>query len=381
MRNIPRVRLAFVLTAFCLLVVTAVVGSVVPLLLHASRTLTERQSMDVLQGRAHDAGVQLSRALYGQWFKLQQLADEAAANPDHDQLRLRFDTVKAVNPDCAWVGFADTSGRVVVAAGGILEGEQVLQRPWFRNGIEQPFAGDKHEALLLARFLAAKSDEPVRLVDLSLPVHRSDGTLAGVLGMHVDWIWVRDFLRAFGRDDGSDLLLVSRQGDVLVGPSGLEGRRLTLHSMQAAGQGVAVTDAELWPDGQQYLVSVVPDLTYRDLPSFGWSIVARQPVSLAFAPARQITRDTLPILLGVCVIAVLLSYMLGIAMGRPITRLALAAGEVARGRFTAPIPDERRYREVALLSAALSRLQSTTAAAAEPAPAHATSAVRSAVAA
>lgn len=362
MRNLPRLRLAGMLVLFCGFAVLLTVGAVVPLTLKVSRDLTERQSTEVLRGRAHDAGVQLARALYGEWFKLQQLAPLIANGESPDVLRSAFNTIKAVNPDCAWLGFADASGHVVVSSGGVLEGESVLQRPWFRTGIDRPFAGDKHEALLLARFFKAKAEEPLRLVDLSLPVRKDDGTLVGVVAMHIDWYWIRDFLRAFGREDGSDLLLVSREGDVLVGPQTVEGKRMTLHSMQAAAQGVGVSEAEVWPDGERYLVSVVPGVTYRDLPSFGWSIVARQSSTLALAPAHEATQRILPVLLGVSVGLLVLAFMFGRMLGTPIARLALAAGEMARGRFSAPVPDERRYQEAAVLSAGLARLQSTVAA-------------------
>jgi hypothetical protein len=361
MRHPPRFRFAQIVTLFCVCSVLLTAVAIVPLLLRVSRTLTERQSSELVRDEAHDASVLLASELNEEWAKLQYLAPFIVKKEDPATLRIRLDTIKSVNPDCAWIGFADASGRVTAASGGILQGDSVTERPWFQFGIDHPYAGDQHEALLLERYVQAPRNEPLRLVDLSLPVRQPDGTLAGVLVMHIDWRWVRNLLRTVHHHDGLELLLVARDQTVLVGPDTLEGKRLSVHSAEAVRQGVNLTDTETWPDGVPYLVSVVPVAAYHDLPGFGWSIVARHPAAMAFAPAREASRQLLPVLAGIGLLLVLLSVVVGRFLSAPIRRLTVAAADMADGRFSIPVPDERRYREAALLSAALARLQTTAA--------------------
>ena len=361
MRHTPRLRLAQILMLFCVSSVLVTGAAIVPVLLRVSQTLTERQGSESVRDQAHNASVLLASALNGEWARLQHLAPMIVANEDAASLRVRMDTIKSVDPGCAWIGFADASGRVTASSGGILEGVSVLERPLFRFGVDSPYAGDKHDALLLGPYLQAPKNEPLRLVDLSLPVRRPDGTLSGVLAMDIDWRWVRNLLHTIHSTDGLEFLLVARDQTVLVGPDVLEGKQLSVHSVQAARQGVNMTGTETWPDGVPYLVSVVPVAAYRDLPSFGWSIVARQPAAMAFAPAHEAARQFLPVLAGVGVVLVLLSIIVGRFLSAPIRRLTGAASDMANRRFSMPVPDERRYREVALLSAALARLQTTAA--------------------
>lgn len=357
MRVQPRIRLTGFVVIFCCLVTVLTWGVTLALVLRVSQGVTERQNIAILRSRGQIASTELVRFLQGEWYTLRSIGSFIAKGEDAGVLRGRFDTIKATNNEVAWLGFADTSGRVTVASGGILEGDSVNARPWFRGGIDGPFAGDKHEALLLAHFLKANSSEPLRLIDLAMPVHRLDGSPAGVIGLHIDWYWVRDFIRSFGHD-GVEVLLVSRQGDVLAGPKDVEGTKLTTNSVLAAGQGAGVTQSETWPDGQRYLVTVLPIGSSRELPSFGWSLIVRQHGDVAFAGARAVITQVLPILIALGALLLLSAFLLGRALGRPLTRLTSAASAMALMQITGPVPDERRYREVAELASALSRLQS-----------------------
>ena len=357
MRVQPRIRLTGFVVIFCCLVTVLTWGVTLALVLRVSQGVTERQNIAILRSRGQIASTELVRFLQGEWYTLRSIGSFIAKGEDAGVLRGRFDTIKATNNEVAWLGFADTSGRVTVASGGILEGDSVNARPWFRGGIDGPFAGDKHEALLLAHFLKANSSEPLRLIDLAMPVHRLDGSPAGVIGLHIDWYWVRDFIRSFGHD-GVEVLLVSRQGDVLAGPKDVEGTKLTTNSVLAAGQGAGVTQSETWPDGQRYLITVLPIGSSRELPSFGWSLIVRQHGDVAFAGARAVITQVLPILIALGALLLLSAFLLGRALGRPLTRLTSAASAMALMQITGPVPDERRYREVAELASALSRLQS-----------------------
>ena len=66
--------------------------------------------------------------------------------------------------------------KVRAATGGILEGANVGQRPWFIDGIKGAAAEDVHLAALLQTLLRPNADgTPFRFVDLASPVHRRIG--------------------------------------------------------------------------------------------------------------------------------------------------------------------------------------------------------------
>jgi len=343
---------------FSILLVIIPLTITLPLMIGVSRAATERQNTEVLVSRGLMASVRLGRVLNDEWFKLKNLAPFIAQGDDVPTMRLRFTTADVTDARAAWFGFADASGKVLVASGGILEGESVLQRPWFIGGIAGPFVADKHEAGLLARFVKPTPVEALRVINMSMPVRLGDNTLAGVIDVHIEWSWIRAFVREFGDDNGIDVLLVSRQREILVGPPELEGTTLTMPSVLAAGQGASITNTETWPDGQRYLVTVRPVTGYRDVPSFGWSLIVRQRADIAFRAARSVTGQVLPTLLAVGIVLVILAFFIGRMLAKPLSRLANAATEMAQGRFAESVPDERRYREAAILSSALARLQS-----------------------
>lgn len=357
MQKLPHLRLSVALALFCIFVVVATWGSMLPFVVAAARRVTERQNTELLSSRGSLAAAQLSGVIHSDWAELQGLAAYVRDGETADTLRMRFDTVKSVSGGYAWIGFMGTNGQVKVATDHVLEGDSVLERPWFQGGLNGPYAGGKHVSVQLQYALPREGAENLNLIDLAMPVRR-DGAVIGVIATQINWNWVRNFLRGFGRDNDVDLVLVSRNGFILTGTSDIEGKRLALPSVLAASQGAGLTGTETWPDGRQYFVTVVPIPSYLGVPSFGWSLVVRQRADPAFAPARTLTRTILPLLLGLAVVLVILALAFGRFLARPLIRLAHAASELAFGHFEHPVPAERRYREAAMLAAELSRLQS-----------------------
>jgi HAMP domain-containing protein len=322
-----------------------------------SREATERESTTILRALGREAAAQLGRSLYAQWRELEGLVAFAQESPNPAELRLRLETIARMNDRYAWIGMARPDGQVAIATGRILEGASVAERPWFRAGLQGPFAGDVHDAVLLQRFVAPNAREPLRLIDFAAPVHRADGGIAGVLGSHVAWTSVRELVRETLRDTGRDVLLISRSGTVLIGPPELEGQTLALPSVLAARQGASRTGIETWPDGQDYLTTVVGPIAYRNLPSFGWSLVLRQKAEDAAAPARAVARRLATGLGATALLVLLGSLLLGGLLARPLRRLGDSAAALADGRLTGPVPDLRTYAEVRHLADALARLQ------------------------
>jgi len=87
-------------------------------------------------------------------------------------------------PDYAWIGIAKPDGRVLAATSGLLENRDVKARPWFHAGQLHVIAEDYHPATLLGSLLP-RTPDPWRFVDVAGPIRDADGTLRGVLAIHL----------------------------------------------------------------------------------------------------------------------------------------------------------------------------------------------------
>nr|WP_245215679.1 cache domain-containing protein [Pararoseomonas baculiformis] len=330
----------------------------IPATARLSSAISQRSAQETVGATGRFVAARLSQALHNEWQKHERLADLFRTTGDTADLRMRLDALRALNDQYVWMGMALPNGRVAVASGGLLEGQDVSTRPWFTAGLQGTFAGDVHKAVLLQSLVAPNAREPLRLVDFALPLRRADGSTAGVLGSHLSWDWVRSLVREVPLAENVEVMLVSNDGQVLIGPEGIEGTSPNLPSLMAARQSVAAQRVETWPDGQSYLTAVLPEVSYRNLPSFGWSILARQREDAAFAAARTMTFGLLTAI-GLTALAILAAGVLAALFLRaPLRRVVAGAAALAEGRFDQPAPDERRYSEVSALSGSLAGIHS-----------------------
>lgn len=310
--------------------------------------------------RAQALGSFLTRTLYEEWRQLEASAAEFSG-ADLPALRERLDAL-AGNPDkISWMGVASPEGKVLASTGGLLEGQSVAERPWFQQGLAGPFAGDVHEAALLARLLQNDSSEPLRFVDFSAPIIGVDGQVIGVLGAHVNWRWVRNVAAEAARQLELDAFVVNREGTVVLATAPIDETSAALPSFQAARRGVTSNFTETWGDGTAYHSFTVPNLTYADMPPFGWALVARLEEG-AFDLSEQNFQRQMWAAGAVLWFAVLVIFALvtGILI-RPLRRLSAALLAQSKGEPTAYIREHRRTAESQVLSEALARFQASGA--------------------
>ena len=358
MRSRPRFSLRGLIVA-CMIAV-AVCPSVVilPLLLELSRDITLRLAIGVLQTTTKAVSDELNHDLQTWWQGVRRIAVLAEQDEGKEQLRLRFDTIVATSNAYTWIGVVDTGGIVTVASAGRLEGQSVGEQRWYQAGISEPFVGDFRDAMVVQGPSASPKREPVHVIDLAVPLRRSDGTTVGVLGAHIDWNAMHDLMRAPRGDGSIELMLLARDGTVLVGPTDLEGTRLALPSAFASNQGISRPGVETWPDGRDYLTTSVSSIRFEKVPSFSWSLIARQPVNIALSDTYAATSLIVPII-GLCGVAIVVaSFAFGSWLSRPLARLAAAAEAMVGTGHGAPVPDERLYLEVSVLADSLARLES-----------------------
>lgn len=356
-----KARLGLVLgsTIFLLAVVlSGVVGTSVQLQIEQNRG-------QYIADAAYQMSDRLDRGMYGRYRDLQIVSTlESFLNSQTalSERRTILENLQNTSLYYAWIGFADNQGIVKFSTKQLLEGKNISKTPWFTNGSKTFYAGDVKEAPLLAEVLPNPTRDPLRFVEVAIPVIDAQGSRQGVLGAYVSWEWARYIENlVLGSSQASnqvELFVVNQDGAALLGPEELKGQFQTLkltslRSVRSGQKGYSVQD---WPDGTRYLTSVIPTDGYRDFQGLGWSVLVRQKVAIAFAPAHKMQQQIL--LWGVTLGSVFtgVGWLIAGRLTNPLLRIAAAAERVRHGDRTVKIPQLQGRDEVARLSQSLTNL-------------------------
>jgi hypothetical protein len=355
-QSMPSARAPSLTTAiFCFVALGAALAIASGSYLVADRGASVRQDAlaEAVTVRARGLQLDFARALHQEWRNARTIAGDIAKR-DPSAIRSSLDLVVGDSSRVSWAGIAALDGTVKSASGGLLEGQNVSQRPWFQRGLEGNFAGDVHDAVLLAKLLPQRDGEPRRFLDLATPIRDERGTITGVLGLHLDEAWAVDHLRQSAQSLQIDVVLVNREGSVVMATDPAIGPTLNLSSARAAMTGAAMATVETWPDGVDYLTTVIPSVEYKDLPSFGWSLIARIDDDAYIDRTSLAPLLTIPILFGLALLVLTFAFVQIFA--RPFGRLAESAAAVLKGEDIYPY-ESRSTDEILTLSAAVARLQ------------------------
>lgn len=347
--------LAAVTAAFVILSATLVAIITYVSLNDLVRNYQEKALSVAVQTRASGAQLSFFRAIYREWLGLKTVAAQVVPETPTSMaqaLNVAVGSGKVIS----WAGFATDDGIVQAASNGLLANMSVASRPWFQQGLEGTYAGDVHEALLLAKLLPSTNGEPRRFLDLATPIHRPNGTVAGVLGYHLNYDWARNFLIETAKSLDVDLFIVNSAGDAVIATDGGEYHSPDLPSFRTARTGVAGVSVETWPDGRSYFTAVLPEVGYEDLPRFGWSMIARIDARAVAEPDRQLSRSLLWSLGLFGLLLLLLTVTFIVLFIRPFAHLAQNASRVAAGDDVYPYESERTS-ELSAISSAVATLQ------------------------
>ena len=324
----------------------------------------QREAGRALQLIAGNAARTLADGLHERAVQTRVLADaemvwrKGLGSPEVQNMLMR---TQARQQHTAWVGMADTQGKVMAATGGLLVGQSVAARPWFQKGLEGPFVGDVQQALLLGSLLERPPGaEPARFVDFSAPV-RVDGRLVGVVGMHGSWEWTGDVIESLialeAARAGLEVFVFDREGAPIYAPA------KRMQALSQAGQRAPATNAAKgspqvvdWLDGERALSANVQLPTHNSVSNLGWQVVARQPIAQAYARSTGVVRRALLVGLAAAGIAALLSWLLARRLSEDLQNLARAASNVNAGAHEAAIPLRGSSREVFELSSAMAHM-------------------------
>jgi PAS domain S-box-containing protein len=305
-------------------------------------TQIRRDSITTLDSVAQGAARTLASGLSQRMLETRVLAGsselwaDGLGSPAVSQALAR---VQATQPFNSWIGVADSEGRVMAAASGMLVGQSVKERPWFGRGLVGPHVGDIHRALLLEKLLPrTMTGEPIRFVDFAAPIKSGDKVI-GVLGVHGTWDWSRDVIASLMPADAASrelqVFIFDRVGKVLLTPanepagpgavSSIDQLRPPISEVRADGRIAAVT---VWPDGRSYLTTVATMPAQSEVTDMGWQVVVREPADKAFARVGTATWQAFIVGLLLSALAGLLAWYASGVMSRPLTRLARAARDV-----------------------------------------------------
>ncbi|MCU1441752.1 MAG: diguanylate cyclase [Rhodoglobus sp.] len=291
--------------------------------------------------------------LFSQLEPLKKLWQE-----DPVALRKSLEQLQSSFTDFAWIGFVRPNGIVAASTGGLLQGESVAQRPWFKTGLDDSTVGDVHDATLLGSLLATRTDgEPYRFVDIALPVHDADGNVLGVLGAHLNWDWARGVIASAEANDGdtdTTLTVISKDGTVLLGP-GMGSKKYAGDRLPGMLASRAGTFTEM-PGNESLLTAFFVSRGHREYQGLNWIVTASQPASVAFAAAAHSARTILAIGAVASLIGVLLAFLIARRVSYPIHAITVEADRIGRASGPTMLPRQSGSLEVVQLTRALRSL-------------------------
>ncbi|MDY7013526.1 MAG: cache domain-containing protein, partial [Cyanobacteriota bacterium] len=304
----------------------------------------------------------LTQSMFERYREIQIISElEPLRNPQTPiaEQQALLEKLQDTYPDYSWIGFTDPQGIVQASTRQLLAGKSVAERPWFVGAQHRPYLGDVHEAVLLAKLLPNPTRDPVRFVDIAVPVFDEQKRFQGVLGTHLNWTWAKEIEQSLLNSPhvrGKELFVLTREGRVILGPSGWDNRTLSFKSVEFARADRSSYRVERWPDGTRHLTGFIQGSGYRDYPGLGWIVLVRQDIDEAFAPARHLRQQ---IIVGGVIFGGLfaaLSWWLADRVSRPLLKIATAADRIRRGDTNVKIPAIAGEDETAQLSQALNQL-------------------------
>ena len=272
------------------------------------------------------------------------------------ELQELLDYRKSVHSEFAWIGITDPEGKVIRGTGGLLVGENVEHRPWFKGALDYDLlVGDLHEAALLAKRLPqVKPGEPLRFIDFAAPIRDESGKLRGVLGTHVHWWWITETVESVITEQAAkqdvDVLIINKD-DKVIYPQELVDLKVPAHL--AVDKHYVMTE---WTDGM-FLTSVS---TVRDQSptKLQWRIVLRQPLGTAEALIHDLWQQLVLSGIGASLLIALLGFRFASRISRPIEQLATAVDQVATQGEQPSYPPPQNIPELDKLT---DSIKSTTA--------------------
>ncbi len=258
--------------------------------------------------------------------------------------------LKSRQPIYAWIGIADVNGRITSGSDGLLLGADVSERTWFKEGKQGEFLSDPHDAKLLAsHFKRAVADEPVRFVDVAMPIFGEKQEVKAVLSAHLFWNWVHEvvsntLVKRRQTKSSLEVLIANREGDWL----------LKLNVDPAA----PIRQLEQVIRDEDYLISTQNVATGNPKNGFAWTVVVREHKRTALALVEQSRQMLFATSAFMAVIFACVAWIVSGRIAKPLIRLADIARDYAASRSNVFRPSQGKViqDETSVLDAAMDQL-------------------------
>lgn len=310
---------------------------------------------------------QLSRDLGARAAELRFLASmDRLRDPERaaqDKLAI-LQELKATFPVYSWLGITDATGTILASTESKLVGVNVRHRSWYSEGSKGIHFEDVHEAQLLAKHLPPPQwdEAPLRLLDISIPLHNPKGQFIGVLAAHLslDWVYATRHQLVSELDGNTfDLVVVNREDQVMMGAQDqipLHADLAPLFALQQARKGQLYSGVETWPDGRRYLTTATPVRAQNDFPGLGWTVVVRSAEAQALSSAAPLRMAAL---MGGLAGALVFSLPLWWMVNRqliPLEQINAAAQRLSLNPDAPNLPVPQGSGEVAMFARTLTTL-------------------------
>lgn len=283
----------------------------------------------------------------------------AESDFNNPRIQQQLDQVQESYKYYAWLGIANPTGNVVVAADDLLKGVNVKDRAWFKGGLVHPYLGDVHEAVLLAKKVKALNpNEPLRFIDFAAPIYDpKTQRIKGVLAAHADWSWASHVLETSLTENAEkrdvQVFITNKNGEILYPYRSIG----IVHPPKYNAQQTSYF-LDDWGTDQNYFTVNFPvvSATTTDM---GWHVVIRQPVSVALSKVHALQRQIL-FLGGLFTLLVLyVAYRIAGRFSTPIESLAHSARSVEKGDENINFYSKTNIWEIKTLSQSLQGMTDT----------------------
>ena len=363
----------------CLLIVVLAIGVAEAWVLHTTTRLRQ-DAGGLMLHTAREMADRLSHEMAARAREVQLLSrtelfrDATDTQADLDAIRAELDRLRTSLPAYAWIGVTNAEGSVIAATDNVLVGQSIAARPVFRNGRQGLWTGDVHEGVMLADVAPQRPGEALKFVDVAAPIRAADGSLRGVLALHMSWQWaaqVRDaLLKPRGARSSLQLMVYGADGSLLLAPDGGGTPSVPAPTLAALEEHWNNT---VWSDGVQAISASAESRSSGEFRGFGWRVVARDAQAASAADIAQLRRDAWrwsAAIGGACALAAW--WLLG-WLAAPVGRLArspantvadstpapLAATITRPGNGPVSVVRSQRRNDVQRITAAVARLQNT----------------------
>jgi HAMP domain-containing protein len=296
---------------------------------------------------AFQLGDKLDRALYERYRTLVHAASLEVLrrnDPSPTERRRLLESLLESSPDFAWIGYADATGRILNATGGLLENTDAALRPWFRGAREQPFLGALRENPELARTAPAgpEGEASTRFLELAVPVQAADGRFNGVLVSQIRWGWSREVqLSVVPESVARDRVAATVYGaeaEILLDSGALGWSHPP--ALPALGETRRARGwmLETTPEGSVFLTGFSRSRGFREYRGLGWVALVRQPVSQVFAPVAALRHQLARWGFALVLAGVVLGWVIAGRLARRLNSIAASAHRIQEGDILAVLP-------------------------------------------